>query len=318
MSRIVARSVALFALTVMTPPVGAPKSSGAASVPMQGRVETFQLSMPQLGGRTRIIRVYLPTAYDSGNASYPVLYLQDAQQLFAPGPFGDWLVDETLDRLAEHSPEKALIVVGVDNSEHRWDEYSPWVNPHVHDWVDSSWAAPSQGGEGSAYLDFLATTLKPQIDRKYRTLADREHTGIGGSSMGGLIALYGGLARPEVFSKVMAMSTAVWFAEAGGPWLSDNRLVQFAGAHAPTNVRFYLDVGSNERSRDKDPDVTDTSNQPVSYPRAYVDGSEAVAEALRAAGVPGDNLRHLVVPGGIHNESAWSVRFEGAVRWLYQ
>jgi predicted alpha/beta superfamily hydrolase len=317
MPRTVASAVALIALTFMTP-IGAPQSAQVAKGPRQGRIETFEVSMPQLSGRKRTIRVYLPAAYDGGTASYPVLYLQDAQQLFAPGPFGDWLIDETLDRLAESSPEKALIVVGVDNSEHRWDEYSPWVNAHVHDWIDTSWAKARQGGEGDAYLDFLTTTLKPQIDRTYRTLADREHTGIGGSSMGGLIAIYGGLARPDVFSKVMAMSTAVWFAESGGPWLSNNQLIQFAGAHAPTNVRFYLDVGSNERSRDRDPDVTDTVKHPLSYPRAYVEGSEAVANALLRAGVPGDNLRHLVVAGGIHNESAWSARFEGAVRWLYR
>jgi predicted alpha/beta superfamily hydrolase len=189
----------------------------------------------------------------------------------------------------------------------------------MHAWVPPSWSQPVQGGEGDAYLRFLTATLKPLIDARYRTLPDRDHTGIGGSSMGGLIALHAGITRPDVFSKVMAMSTAVWFAEGSGPWLSDNRLVrEVRDTPAPRNVRFYLDVGTNERSRDTDPDVLDGRGRPVSYPRAYREGSDAIAAALRAAGVPGDRLRYRVDEGGIHNESSWSARLEDAVMWLYQ
>jgi predicted alpha/beta superfamily hydrolase len=221
--------------------------------------------------------------------------------------------------MVAHGRLGGLIVVGVDNSARRWDEYGPWVNTHMRAWVPDSWSQPVQGGEGDAYLRFLTSTLKPLIDTRYRTLPDRDHTGIGGSSMGGLIALHAGITRPDVFSKVMAMSTAVWFAEAGGAWLSDNRLVREVRANpAPRNVRFYLDVGTNERSRDTDPDVLDARGRPVSYGRAYVEGSAAVAAALHDAGVPADRLRYRVDEGGIHNESSWSARFEDAVAWLYQ
>lgn len=290
----------------------------AATVTSRSRVEELATAIPELGGRARTVRIYLPAGYDASGMRYPVLYLQDGQQLFAPGPFGDWLVDETLDSLHARGWRPGVIVVGIDNSDHRWDEYSPWVNRHMHDWMPSSWSGPVQGGEGDAYLAFMANTLKPVIDARYRTLTDREHTGIGGSSMGALIAMYAGLRRPDVFGKVMAMSTAVWFAEEGGPWLSHNRLVDLARrGPVPANVRFYVDVGTAERSRDTDPDVTDADGGKVTYPGAYREGSDALVGALRAGGAPDSNIRFVVAPGAVHNESAWSRRFAHAVQWLY-
>jgi predicted alpha/beta superfamily hydrolase len=188
----------------------------------------------------------------------------------------------------------------------------------MHDWIDASWAQAEEGGEGDAYVDFLVRTLKPEIDRRYRTLPDREHTGIGGSSMGGLIALHAALTHPDVFSKVMAMSTAVWFAEGGGPWLSDNRLISGLRTRAlPRDVRFYLDVGTNERSRSTDPDVVDAKGERVSWARAYVEGSEAVADALVEGGVSAWNVKHVIEKRAEHDERAWARRFEEAVTWLY-
>jgi predicted alpha/beta superfamily hydrolase len=304
---------------VETQPLPGPLA--AAGAVATSRVETFRIAMPELGGRQRTIRVYLPAGYGSGALSFPVLYLQDGQQLFSPGPFGDWLVDETMDSLVGRARSGGMIVVGIDNGEqHRWDEYGPWVNRSMHEWFDPRYAPAAAGGQGAAYLAFLAGTLKPEIDRRYRTLADREHTGIGGSSMGGLIALYAGLSRPDVFTKVMAMSPAVWFAEGGGPWLSGNRLLADLRARRPLprDVRFYVDVGTNERSRDVDPDVVDGRGAPVSYPRAYLEGSQAVVDALRAGGVPDSNLRFVVDTGAVHHERAWARRLPGAVTWLYQ
>jgi predicted alpha/beta superfamily hydrolase len=137
--------------------------------------------------------------------------------------------------------------------------------------------------------------------------------------MGGLIALWAGLSRPDVFSRVMAMSTAVWFAESGGPWMSDNRLVRYAREHAlPANVRFYLDVGTNERSRDADPGVVDSTGHALEYARAYVEGTETLASALRSGGVPAENVRLVVDTGAMHHETAWSRRFEDALLWLFK
>ena len=308
-----------FALTgFMMAPSGSPSGDSTLLLRPSSRIDTFSVSMPELGNRTRTIRVYLPKGYDASTASYPVLYLQDGQQLFEPGPFGDWLVDESMDRLEDSGRLPGLIVVGIDNSDRRWDEYSPWVNQQMHAWVPTDWAKPTQGGEGEAYVRFVAETLKTAVDRRYRTMADREHTGIGGSSMGGLIALYAGLARPDVFSRVMAMSTAVWFAEDGGPWLSNNRLAAFVSAHAPRGgSRIYLDVGEHERSREQDPDVVDCGGRPVSYPRAYAEGTSRVASALLGGGMPPTNLHMVIDPAGVHHEQAWARRFGDAVTWLF-
>lgn len=293
--------------------VGSPGASSSS------RVDSFRVDMPELAHRQRTIRVYLPKGYESTSLSHPVLYLQDGQQLFARGAFGDWQVDETLDSLADAGKFPGVIVVGIEHSRQRWNEYGPWTNRHMHDWISSSWAQSAEGGEGERYVRFIINTLKPEIDRRYRTLTGREHTGIGGSSMGGVIALHAGLTRPDVFSKVMAMSTAVWFAEEGGPWLSSNRLVaEASGEQVPRNVRFYLDVGTNERSREEEPAVVDGAGRPVTYPRAYVEGSRAVAEMLLASGVPQANLRHVVEADAVHHESAWARRFGDAVQWLYR
>ena len=282
------------------------------------RIDTFRVTMPRLESRERTVRVYLPAGYDAGGGRYPVLYLQDGQNLFAAGGYGDWLIDETLDRLVAEGRTEGVIVVGIDNGERRWEEYSPWINRRMHEWIDPAWARPENGGEGAAYVDFLARTLKPEIDRRYRTLPDAAHTGIGGSSMGGLISLYAGLERPDVFGRVMAMSPAVWFAEGGGAWLSENQLLEYIrGRTPPATVRFYVDMGTEERSRESDPDVVDRKGRRVTYPRAYLEGAAAAVDALRDGGVPEANLRYVVDAGAPHHESAWARRFEAAMTWLF-
>jgi predicted alpha/beta superfamily hydrolase len=314
------RVFTVLGMTALAACAGVMRTTTSAPAPTTaGTVDTFRVAMPQLGGRERTVRVYTPPGYAAGRARYPVLYLQDAQSVFTPGLYGDWRVDETLDSLVAAGRMRGLIVVGIDNGERRWDEYGPWTNHRMFDWVESSWSREVEGGEGAAYVDFLASTLKLEIDRRYRTLADRAHTAIGGASMGGVISLYAGLTRPDVFSRVMAMSTAVWFAEGGGSWLAENRLIDFIRSRpAPRDVRFWLDVGSDERSRATDPDVVDAQGRRVTYPRAYVEGSEAAAAALAAAGVPAANLRHLVDAGAVHNEGAWASRFADAVLWLFR
>lgn len=295
----------------------------APARPLASRVDSFHVTMPELGDRERTVRVYLPPNYARSDSAFPVLYLQDAQQLFAPGWFGDWRVDETVDSLVGAGRSRGLIVVGIDNGPQRWDEYSPWVNHRMRDWIDSTWAKPVEGGEGEAYLRFVANRLKPLIDARYRTLPDRAHTGIGGSSMGGLISLYAGLAHADIFSRVMAMSSAIWFADDSGAWLASNKLIDDIRARAaagslPRDVRFYLDVGTAERSRDVEPNVFDRAHQAVSYPRAYVDGTQAVVSALKAGGVPDSNLKLVVGEGARHNEKAWASRLPGALQWLYR
>jgi predicted alpha/beta superfamily hydrolase len=156
--------------------------------------------------------------------------MQDGQNLFdANTAFGaEWQVDEHMQRLASLGLE--AIVVGVPNAgEQRLFEYTPFVD------------AEHGGGGGDRYLAFLIDTLKPEIDRRFRTRPEREATGIMGSSLGGLISLYAFLTRSEVFGFAGAMSPSVWFADA--------RILQIAAEAPPPRGRLYVDVGTGEGDR---------------------------------------------------------------------
>ncbi|MGQ8869798.1 alpha/beta hydrolase [Myroides sp. TSA_177.3] len=157
--------------------------------------------MPELH-RTRAIRIYLPKNYKTAQQAYPVWYMHDGQDLFdeasSEGRLGpvEWGIDETVERLGDQ-----YIIVGIDHEyekNRREKEYAffPTIQTPI--------------AEGKQYLAFIVQTLKPYIDANYRTLKDKEHTGIAGGSLGGLISLYGGLTYPTVFGKVGVFSPSLW------------------------------------------------------------------------------------------------------------
>jgi predicted alpha/beta superfamily hydrolase len=146
---------------------------------------------PQLKN-ARDLLVYLPPSYKHTGKRYPTIYMHDGQNLFdeATSFAGEWRVDETMDAL-----EHEAIVVGIANiSDQRIHEYSPFR---------MGWMG---GGKGDLYLQFILETVKPLIDADFPTLPDRAHTGIIGSSMGGLISLYGYFRYPQAFGFVGALS----------------------------------------------------------------------------------------------------------------
>ena len=245
--------------------------------------DSFRL--PQLAGRARRVWLYLPPGYASHPGQrYPVLYLQDGQNVFddATSFSGEWGVDETLNRLATESPQRpGCIVVAVDNGgERRLDEYSPWAN-----------ADYKKGGEGDQYTNFLALTLKPYIDAHYRTRPDAAHTAIAGSSMGGLIALYAGLKYPRVFGRVGVFSPAIWFAK--------DSILSYERRHrpAPLASRFYFVAGPAE-SETMLPLMAEARN------------------GLLASGVKSSHLRLKAPADGQHAEWFWRRELEPAYRWL--
>jgi hypothetical protein len=155
---------------------------------------------PQLFNE-RDLYVYLPRGYGESGQRYPVLYMQDGQNLFddALSFAGEWHLDEALENDPALPP---CIVVGIPNTgPRRLDEYTPFMD------------AKHGGGDGERYLDFLVETVKPLIDADFDTLPDPENTGIGGSSLGGLISLYGFFARPGTFGFAAVMSPSIWFAD---------------------------------------------------------------------------------------------------------
>ena len=244
------------------------------------------MAMPSLG-RTRRIWLYLPPNYQTSRRRYPVIYMQDGQNLFdrATSYAGEWQVDETLNRLAA-SGDRGALVVGIDNGgENRTAEYHPRL----------PWSGLP--GQADAYLGFLIDTLKPLIDRRFRTLAGPASTLIMGASSGATLALYAGIMRPDVFGRVGAFSTPLWL---------EPRLDQLARTKKPyrRGARVFLVSGRDERVGDE-PKGIFAKDQP------------AMVQALVAVGYrPERDVRSRIVADGTHSEGFWASEFEGAYRFL--
>ena len=273
----------------------------------QDRLHIFSLAMPQLENRERSVIVYLPSDYQTGEKSYPVVYVLDAQSLFIQANYSheDRILNESLFQFYTRAFEGEAIIVGIEADPiYMWDEYGPWVNQNMYLWMDPYEANQVEGGEGDAFLDFMTQTLKPIIDERYRTLTDRENTSIAGYKMGGLLSVYAGLTRSDVFSNVMAMSPAVWFAESGQAWLSGNHLLIWIDRYGvPENVIFSLDVDSKDRVTDliERPAILDSQGSKISFPQAYIEGTQALANGLLRRGVTTSEIISR-----IDNEAEWT------------
>lgn len=259
--------------------------------------------MPQLN-RKRTIRIYLPPDYEEYGERYPVLYMHDGQNLFdaATSAFGTaWEIGLVMDKLYNEEDFKGLIIVGVDNGcEMRYEEYSPWRNEDVKKLLWRLKDSPLVGGQGFEYIDFLVNTLRPYIDSNFRTLSDRKNTAISGSSMGGFISLCAGLKYQDVFSKIAAFYSAIWF--------SEEDLINFienTGKHR--DMKIYMDSGTRE-----------TSNSEISeFSNIYLNGNKRTYETLKKAGFKDDEVKFVIDEGAIHNEIEWRRRFPEMIRWMF-
>lgn len=246
-----------------------------------GRLDVIpDVESRELGNR-RDLLVYLPASYDKSDKPFPVLYMHDGQNLFDPTTSfaGEWGVDSALAK-APRKGRKA-IVVGIPNAGiERIREYAPFVDPRIG------------GGLGDAYLDWLESTVKPLIDDRYRTIRAASGTGIGGSSLGGLISLYAFFRSPARYGFVAAMSPALWF--------GDGQIFRLVEAAGYVRGRVYLDVGTREG-----------------------EGTLANARQMRDLLVTkgykrgrGGDLMWIEDKGGQHNERAWGRRLRSALPFL--
>ena len=243
--------------------------------------------IPQLN-RTRRVWIYLPPDYKNSDKRYPVLYMHDGQNVFdvVTSYAGEWEVDETLNEL-HYEMGLSMIVVGIDNGgEKRLDEYSPYTNPKYG------------GGEGDKYLDFIVNTLKPYIDKNYRTLTNKENTAIFGSSMGGLISHYAALKYPNVFGKIGVYSPAFWFAPEINEFSKENGNLKDTKMYFLAGGKEGVDAGFDEISQT----VIDMNN---------------IIEVLKKTGFPSKNMTSKIVPKGQHNEKLWRDNFEETILWLF-
>jgi predicted alpha/beta superfamily hydrolase len=235
----------------------------------------YGLESPQLNNRRDLI-VCLPPSYHRTDRHYPVLFLQDGQNLFdsATSYSGEWYIDETMQALAPEGIE--AVVVGIPNAgEQRTAEYLP-------------------DQRGHRYVEFLTDTVKPIIDASFRTRTGRTDTGLGGSSLGGVISMYGLFARPDVFGFAAVMSPA--FA------LAQDSMMGFVAAAQTAPARLWLDVGDAEFE---------------SWVSAgYVESVSQMHALLRSKGYSDDDLRYVIDRGARHEEAAWAHRFPQAIRFL--
>jgi predicted alpha/beta superfamily hydrolase len=251
-----------------------------------------QILSPQLNNQ-RDILVYLPPSYATGEQRYPVLYMQDGQNLFdnATSFAGEWGVDETMELLSRELGLEA-IVVGIPNmGQQRLNEYSPFVDPHLG------------GGNGRAYTTFITNTLKPLIDRDFRTLPDKVHTGIMGSSMGGLISLYAFFQQPHTFGFAGVMSPSLWFAEKG-----IYRHVENAAFH---QGKIYLDAGTREMGGSPR-----TATQRARSRRYYASVRRMKRILVQKGYRPVHDLLHIEEQWAGHSETDWARRLPAAIQFF--
>lgn len=241
----------------------------------------------------RDVLVYLPPGYEAATRSrYPVIYFHDGQNLFdgatAYIPGKEWRVDETAQALIAAGTIEPLIIVGVYNAgNQRVNEYTPAEDPKY-----------KQGGKADLYGRMLVEELKPFIDRTYRTRRGAKDTGLGGSSLGGIVSLYLGLKYPHVFGRVAVVSPSVWFA--------NQHIVGYVAALAQKpKVRIWIDIGTKEGKNSEEAQQT-------------VAGARLLYERLLKKGwKPGQDLSYLEAQDAEHNEAAWAARVGSILIFLF-
>lgn len=236
--------------------------------------------------KTRKVRIWTPKGYDKNDGkTYPVVYMHDGQNVFddATAFAGEWGADETMSELMANGFSGAIIV-GVDNSSERMGEYI-----YNHDFVNNTKYENTKSGH--LYLDFITAVVKPYVDSNYNTKTDNENTTIAGSSLGGLISLFGGLENLDVFGNIIAFSTSTWAITDSGfkTYLETNDFTNYL------NTKFFFYVGT-----DNDGDV----NWPANY--------KAMLENIGFT-----NIETKTGQGDGHNEPSWRKHLGAAFKFIF-
>src|ERR1700730_12389513 len=257
---------------------------------LTGNIKCHRAFPSGILGNRRDVLVYLPPGYSRfSQKRYPVLYVHDGQNVFdAATAFAgvEWRMDETAERLIRAGAIEPLIIVAVANmGEDRIHEYAPTR-------AVINWKAKRKirsRGLARLYAQFLIEELKPEIDKKYRTKREAEFTGLGGSSLGGLVTLAIGLLYPEAFTRLLVMSPSIWWDNC-----SICRLVDSIEQKPPAKI--WLDTGTHEPGWEEAAGLRD----------------QLVEKGWRLY----DDLHYLEVKGADHSERAWAARVDPALRLL--
>jgi predicted alpha/beta superfamily hydrolase len=251
----------------------------------RGTLDRISGFVSKILGNARDITIYLPPGYEGNETRYPVLYMQDGQNLFVPEKAfirgQHWRLAEAADAAIGQATARPMIIVGIDHAgPARIDEYTPTGDE-----------SRNAGGKAHHYGGMLIEELKPLVDAHYRTLDGVEHTAIGGSSLGGLVSLYIGLTRPHLFGSVAALSPSVWW--------QNRALLRIVDAFdSPRRPRIWLDVGGRE-------------GQDV------VRDARLLRDRLVAKGWGAGNLHYQEDRRGDHSERAWGRRARQVLEFLF-
>jgi predicted alpha/beta superfamily hydrolase len=265
------RFLLIVVVTIITSVLFKQKIQAHQSIkPDTARVISIKITIPQLS-RKRTINVYLPAGYTTSSRKYPVIYLQDGQNIFAKAGnnAGSWSVDSLLKMLPAN---KQSIIVGINNGsdKYRMTEYNAY---------DSSYGKE----EGMAYIEFIVKTLKPYIDSNYRSKTGSKYTAIAGSSMGGLISMYAAAKYSNVFGAAGVFSPAFW--------LSPEIYSDVSNQPINKKSMFFLACGDDEGNE------ADYVNKMVSI--------------LHTKGFSINKVPNtLIIKGAKHNEQQWRIDFE--------
>ncbi|MCR9014085.1 alpha/beta hydrolase [Aquiflexum gelatinilyticum] len=238
-----------------------------------------EFEIPQLN-KTRKVWALLPHDYNTSEETYPVLYLQDAQNLFnEKSPFGNWQIDKKLAVMSDYGIGK-IIIIAIEHAEkERVLEYN----------VGKTLLGE---GQGKQYIRFLTDTLKPFVDKNFRTKPEREFTGIGGSSMGGLVSLFSGLIYPEVYGKLMIFSPSLW--------VIPKIKFSFLDFFEPKETKIYLYAGGEESA---------TMVAHIKKFKKRLLKRDSLREKME--------IQLSINEQGRHNETYWSDEFPKAIEWLF-
>lgn len=269
----------------MSAPIIASEDAGPMTTP-HARLRLHRQFHSRYLPDDRDVMVYLPPEYDQQpSRHFPVLYMHDGQNLFDPRtsfiPGRTWQVMETADTMILVADIEPLIIVGIHNTgERRLAEYT-----HARDWKMG-------GGEANSYGNLLTRELVPFIDAEYRTLSGPEHTGMGGSSLGGLVTLYLGLRHADTFGKLAILSPSVW-------WNFKSIISYVNEYEGPPWPRIWLDVGDAEGAK------------------ALADVNLLYKQLIGNGWENGTTLHFERVEGGTHDETAWARRMDPMLRFLF-
>lgn len=252
---------------------------------------------------TRTLRVLLPDGYDASenrDRRYPVLYLNDGQNLFdattsVMNPM-EWRVDETVHSLVAARKIPPMIVVGIDNAGRRgrFKEYFPYVDEYLQ--------PPEPNPQGTRYPAFLVDEVIPFIESQYRASRDPASRGIGGSSAGALAAIYAVVVRPGVFGRLLVESPSIY--------VDDAHILRDASKAAEWPQRIYLGAGTNESGR-KTCDPSDRTEPEL------VRDVRRFEQVLHHCRVSPDRIQFVISPCAVHDEAAWAARLPRALVFLY-